>query len=96
MILREVITCLQKAWTVASCGSVVPFLVALLTCPILYKTLLQSEEEYQDVPYWTFAIFIATAMSITAFPVLARILTEKSIMQCEVGIIALGAGIRFL
>ena len=42
--------------------------------------------------YWTFAIFIGTAMSITAFPVLARILNEKSIMQCEIGVIALGAG----
>lgn len=36
-----------------------------------------------------FALFLGTAMSVTAFPVLARILTERGLMQSRVGAIAI-------
>jgi Kef-type K+ transport system membrane component KefB len=37
------------------------------------------------VPFWPFAIFLAVAMSITAFPVMARILKDKNMTQTTVG-----------
>ncbi|KAG4305954.1 hypothetical protein PORY_000864 [Pneumocystis oryctolagi] len=40
-----------------------------------------------------FFIFIGTAFSITAFPVLARILTELKLLQENVGIVVLSAGV---
>ncbi len=41
------------------------------------------------VAFLPFALFLGTAMSVTAFPVLARILTERGLMQSRVGAIAI-------
>jgi Kef-type K+ transport system membrane component KefB len=41
------------------------------------------------VPALHFALFIGTAMSITAFPVLARILSERGMLQTPVGAMAI-------
>jgi len=41
------------------------------------------------VGFWPFALFLGTAMSVTAFPVLARILTERGLLQSRVGAIAI-------
>lgn len=41
------------------------------------------------VAFLPFALFLGTAMSVTAFPVLARILTERNLMQSKVGAIAI-------
>lgn len=41
------------------------------------------------VPFSIFALFMGTAMSITAFPVLARILKERNLLQSKVGSIAI-------
>src|SRR5207248_7020322 len=42
-----------------------------------------------DVPFTSFALFMGVAMSITAFPVLARILTDRGVSRTELGMIAL-------
>jgi len=41
------------------------------------------------VPLLAFALFVGIAMSITAFPVLARILTDRGLSRSELGIAAL-------
>jgi len=41
------------------------------------------------VPLGSFALFIGVAMSITAFPVLARILADRSMTHTEIGALAL-------
>jgi Kef-type K+ transport system membrane component KefB len=43
----------------------------------------------KDVAFLPFALFMGTAMSVTAFPVLARILTERGLMHSRVGAIAI-------
>ena len=43
----------------------------------------------KDVAFLPFALFLGTAMSVTAFPVLARILTERGLMHSRVGAIAI-------
>ncbi len=43
----------------------------------------------RDVPFTVFALFLAVAMSITAFPVLARILTDRQIHKSRMGAVAL-------
>jgi Kef-type K+ transport system membrane component KefB len=42
-----------------------------------------------DVSFTSFALFIAVSMSVTAFPVLARILAERGMTKSELGTIAL-------
>jgi Kef-type K+ transport system membrane component KefB len=43
------------------------------------------------VPFWPFALFIGTALSLTAFPVLARILSDTQLDSTPVGVLALTA-----
>ncbi len=47
------------------------------------------------VPFSSFVLFTAIAMSITAFPVLARILTERRLLRSKVGVLAIAcAGVN--
>ena len=62
----------------------VPFLLGILLAIFLYPRL-----SYEDVPFYLFAMFIGTAMSITAFPVLARILTERKMLRTQLGAVAI-------
>jgi Kef-type K+ transport system membrane component KefB len=64
---------------------VVPFLLGGGLALWLYPQLATH-----DVPFTVFALFIGVAMSITAFPVLARILTDRRMHQSRMGTIALG------
>ena len=43
----------------------------------------------QDVPFGVFALFMGISMSVTAFPVLARILTDSGMSRTKTGTIAL-------
>lgn len=62
----------------------VPFLSGILLAIFLYPLL-----SYEDVPFGIFAMFLGTAMSITAFPVLARILTERKMLHTRLGAVAI-------
>nr|APZ78840.1 cation/H(+) antiporter [Stigmatella aurantiaca] len=42
-----------------------------------------------EVPFLSFVLFMGVAMSITAFPVLARILSERGLLQSKVGVISI-------
>src|SRR5690242_9904809 len=42
-----------------------------------------------QVPFSSFALFMGTAMSITAFPVLARILKERNLLATDLGATAI-------
>ncbi len=45
--------------------------------------------DHPGLPTLAFVLFLGTAMSITAFPVLARILTDKGLIHTPIGGIAL-------
>jgi len=45
----------------------------------------------KGVGFWPFALFMAAAMSITAFPILARILKERDITHTPIGRLALSS-----
>ncbi|WP_224364876.1 cation:proton antiporter domain-containing protein [Hyalangium versicolor] len=64
---------------------VVPFALGAGAAALwLYKALAEP-----SVSFSSFVLFMGVAMSITAFPVLARILTERRLMQSRVGAIAI-------
>jgi Kef-type K+ transport system membrane component KefB len=50
---------------------------------------LRDQYSPKNVAFLPFALFLGTAMSVTAFPVLARILTERGLLQSRVGAIAI-------
>lgn len=47
----------------------------------------------QPISFGVFGLFIGTALGITAFPVLCRILSELNLLRSNVGVTVLAAGI---
>jgi Kef-type K+ transport system membrane component KefB len=62
-----------------------PFLLGSSLALFLYPRLAP-----EGVPFTSFSLFMGVAMSITAFPVLARILTDRGMQKTPLGVIALG------
>jgi len=61
-----------------------PFSLGTLIALILYPQVSNS-----SVSFTAFALFLGAAMSITAFPVLARIVTENNLQSTPLGTLAL-------
>jgi K+:H+ antiporter len=62
----------------------VPMGLGLLIAVPLHDTLAPA-----GVTFWPFALFMASAMSITAFPVMARILKDRQMTQTTIGRLSL-------
>ena len=63
---------------------IVPFILGSTMALWLYPLLSSS-----DVPFTVFALFVGISLSVTAFPVLARILTDRGIHKTRLGVVAL-------
>lgn len=70
-------------------GLVIPFGLGAAVSKAIYDNFVNASE----VDYGTFLLFIGTANAITAFPVLARILTDENLLRDHVGVIVLSAGV---
>ncbi|WP_371641035.1 cation:proton antiporter [Tolypothrix sp. NIES-4075] len=68
----------------ATMSVLVPFALATLLALLLYPLL-----SHGNVSFSAFTLFLASATSITAFPVLARIITEKNLQVTHLGTLAL-------
>ncbi|WP_327263450.1 cation:proton antiporter [Streptomyces sp. NBC_01232] len=78
------------AWVAA--GSLVPPLVSgLLLAALIVVT--DDAAARGDAPFAAFVLMIAVSMSITAVPVMARILTDRGMSESSAGRVALGAAI---
>ncbi|MGA2443425.1 MAG: cation:proton antiporter [Tepidisphaeraceae bacterium] len=76
----------HAAVVISHASIMTPFLAGACLAVFLYPNL------FNDVPTMRFtsvALFLGAAMSITAFPVLARILTERNLHKTQVGAIAI-------
>lgn len=79
---------LKAAGAVGLLSVLVPMALGIAVSPVLYPLAPAG------VDFWPFALFMAAAMSITAFPILARILKERDITHTPLGRLALsGAAI---
>jgi Kef-type K+ transport system membrane component KefB len=63
---------------------VAPFCLGSILALFLFRELAPA-----NVPFTSFALFMGIAMSITAFPVLARILTDRKMEKTDLGVVAL-------
>lgn len=75
----------HAAVTISQASIVVPFVMGALLALYLYPRYATS-----GVPFTSFALFMGVAVSITAFPVLARILKDRGMEKTELGTLALG------
>jgi len=74
----------HAAVVISHVSIIAPFFLGALLSLFLY-TRLSSDA----VPFTSFALFLGAAMSITAFPVLARILIERDLLKTKVGAVTL-------
>ena len=74
----------SAAVMISHASIVVPFLLGAGLSVFLYKMLAPPGTSFS-----AFALFIGVAMSITAFPVLARILEDRGLSQTHLGSIAI-------
>jgi Kef-type K+ transport system membrane component KefB len=72
------------AIAISHASIIFPFVLGAGLALWLYPVL-----SVDTVPFTSFALFLGVAMSITAFPVLARILTDRGLEQTDLGVIAL-------
>ena len=75
---------LETAVLISHISIVVPFTLGTLLSLLLYPLVSNG-----SVSFTAFALFLGAAMSITAFPVLARIITENNLQNTKLGTLAL-------
>ncbi|HEY7473102.1 MAG TPA: cation:proton antiporter [Gemmatimonadota bacterium] len=73
------------AAAISHAGIVIPFLLGAALAIFLYPRLATA-----GVSFTIFALFIGVAMAMTAFPILARILTDQGLERTPLGMLALG------
>lgn len=69
---------------VSHASIIVPFFLGVVAALVVYRELAPP-----SVSFTPFALFMGIAMSITAFPVLARILEDRGMVGSPLGVIAL-------
>lgn len=74
----------HTAVAISHASIVVPFSLGTVLSLWLYPLLSD-----RDVSFVSFSLFLGVAMSITAFPVLARILTDRNLQNTPLGTVAL-------
>jgi Kef-type K+ transport system membrane component KefB len=74
----------SAAVMISHASIIVPFVLGAALALFLYRGLAPPGTSFS-----AFALFIGVAMSITAFPVLARILEDRGLTQTDLGSIAL-------
>jgi Kef-type K+ transport system membrane component KefB len=74
----------KAAVYISNASIIVPYFLGVALSYFLYKNYAPPE-----IPFYGFALFMGIAMSITAFPVLARVLREKGLTNTKFGTIAI-------
>ena len=77
---------LQETILISHIATIIPFFLGILVAYYIYDGYA-----YDDTPFISFALFIGIAMSITAFPVLARIIQERKLSRTHLGSVALAS-----
>ena len=74
----------RAAVVISNVGIIVPFLLGVSVSLLLHPAFAAP-----GTTYTTFALFMGTAMSITAFPVLVRILKDRGMVKTPLGSLAI-------
>lgn len=82
--LKVLRTKAKEAVVISHASIVIPFALGLVLAYFIYPVFAPK-----GVPFLSFALFMGIAMSITAFPVLARIVQERGIHKTRLGTIVI-------
>lgn len=83
---------IKTALSIGLASLAVPFGFGCLFSIPLYNTYVKGVDAV-NVEFSVFMVFIAVSLSVTAFPVLCRILTELRLIRDRVGVVVLASGI---
>ena len=84
--ISEVRKKFQETLSISHTSIALPFILGIGLAYFIYDTYA-----YHETPFLPFALFIGIAMSITAFPVLARIILEKKLTRSHLGTLAIAS-----
>ena len=84
--ITEVRQKLKETILISHTSTIFPFFLGMVTAYFLY-----TKYAYESTPFLSFALFVSIALSITAFPVLARIIQEKGLTKSHLGTISLAS-----
>lgn len=84
--LGEIKKNLKKSFIISHAGIVIPFILGAILAVFLYD---DYAGEGGDI--LTFSLFVGISLSVTAFPVLARIIQEQGKMKTHVGILSMAS-----
>ncbi len=79
----------KVAGAVSLCSIILPFSLGIGLAHLFVNSGATEALKPAGADFWPFALFMGAAMSITAFPVLARILTDRRMHRTETGGLAL-------
>ncbi|MFQ6647529.1 hypothetical protein Gotur_021794 [Gossypium turneri] len=77
----------KKALAIAISGMILPFVIGICFSFILHGN------EAKPLAHATYILFLGVALSVTAFPVLARILAELKLINSEIGKLAMSSAL---
>ena len=75
---------IQDTVFISHASTIVPFFIGMLMAYYIYEDF-----SFKETPFLSFALFIGISLSITAFPVLARIIQERSMTRTHLGSLSL-------
>jgi len=82
-VLKEKIS---ETYVISHASILIPYFLGMLLAFFVYKEFAAAQTDFLS-----FALFIGISMSITAFPVLARIIQEKGLSKTHLGTIAIAS-----
>jgi Kef-type K+ transport system membrane component KefB len=77
---------INETLVISHAGILVPFFLGILSSYWIYEKYAA-----QQTAFLPFALFIGISMSITAFPVLARIIQERNLTKTPIGVLAIAS-----
>lgn len=77
---------INETLVISHAGILVPFFLGIIASYWVYEEYAASQTSFLP-----FALFIGISMSITAFPVLARIIQERNMTKSSVGILSIAS-----
>lgn len=82
--LRVLKSSAREAIVIGHASAIIPFIAGLFLAGFLYQKFIPS-----DISFISFALFFSISMSVSAFPVLARIAQERVIHKTKTGTIVM-------
>lgn len=77
---------MDKIYVISHASIIIPYFFGMLLAYFLYQEFAAAQTAFLP-----FALFIGISMSITAFPVLARIVQEKRLSKSHLGIVSIAS-----